>query len=141
MGKSTAKKSVLTRAGRVWKPWWLPLKPTPGDLGRWGEWVALRHLRKLGWDIVARNWRGWRGEVDLIAYDEPWLVFVEIKTGRRPSAWPPEDHVDWEKERKLDQLAFDFLLRYEIAHTPIRLDVIAVETSNFKDFNLRHYRG
>ena len=38
-------------------------------LGDWGEWVALQHLLKCGFDVIARNWKISRGEVDLIAYD------------------------------------------------------------------------
>jgi len=113
----------------------------PPELGRWGEWIALKHLRKLGWDIVARNWKSFQGEVDLIAYDGPFLVFVEVKTRRGPTSRPGEESVDWKKERKLDELAFDFLVCHEISKTPVRLDVIAVETKDLREFVLRHYRS
>ena len=102
--------------------------------------MALKHLRKLGWDIVARNWEGFQGEVDLIAYDDAWLVFVEVKTGRDRS-WPPEERVNWSKERKLDELALDFLMRYEVEETPVRLDVIGVETEDLRNYELWHYVG
>ena len=49
--------------------------------------------------------------------------------------------MDWKKERKLDELAFDFLVSHEISETPVRLDVIAVETADLKEFVLRHYRS
>ena len=120
---------------------WLRLQIAPRELGGWGEWVALKHLRKLGWDIIARNWKGSQGEVDLIAYDGPSLVFLEVKTRRSPTSWPPEESVDWKKERKLDELAFEFLLRHEIAETPVRIDVIAVETADLREFVLRHYKS
>ncbi len=106
-----------------------------------GEWIALKHLRQLGWDIIARNWKGSQGEVDLIAYDGPSLVFVEVKTRHSPTSWPPEESVDWKKEKKLDELAFDFLLRHELAETPVRIDVIAVETADLREFVLRHYKS
>ena len=137
---SRPRESVSTRSGRVWRPWWIAQEASPQDLGRWGEWVALKHLRKLGWDIVARNWKGYEGEVDLIAYDGPWLVFVEVKTGRG-GAWPPEERVNWSKERKLDELALDFLMRYEVEETPVRLDVIGVETGDLRNYELWHYVG
>jgi len=133
--------SVSIHSGRVHKPGWFPLQRDPRELGGWGEWIALKHLRKLGWDIVARNWKGFQGEVDLIAYDGPFLVFVEVKTRRGPTTLPGEESVDWKKERKLDELAFDFLLRYEISETPVRIDVIAVETPDLREFVLRHYRS
>ena len=137
----TSMGSVLIHSGRVYKPRWVPLQRDLRELGRWGEWIALKHLRKLGWDIVARKWKGFQGEVDLIAYDGPFLVFVEVKTRRGPTSLPGEENVDWKKERKLDELAFDFLLRHEIANAPVRLDVIAVETPDLREFVLRHYRS
>ncbi len=133
--------SVSIHSGRVYKPRWFPLQRDPRELGGWGEWIALKHLRKLGWDIVARNWKSFGGEVDLIAYDGPFLVFVEVKTRRGPTSWPGEESVDWKKERKLDELAFDFLVCHEISKTPVRLDVIAVETTDLREFVLRHYRN
>ena len=119
----------------------MPHQSASRELGRWGEWIALKHLRQLGWDIIARNWKGSQGEVDLIAYDGPSLVFVEVKTRHSPTSWPPEESVDWKKEKKLDELAFDFLLRHELAETPVRIDVIAVETADLREFVLRHYKS
>ncbi len=108
-------------------------------LGRWGEWLALRHLRSLGWDIVARNWIARRGEVDIIAFDEEFLVFVEVKTRlRSESSPPPEETVDLRKTRKLEQLAMEFLRRYELGDKPVRFDLIAVETQDLRSFELRH---
>ena len=120
---------------------WLRHPIAPLELGRWGEWIALKHLRKLGWDMIARNWKGFGGEVDLIAYDGPFLVFVEVKTRRGHVTRAPEERVDWKKERKLDELAFNFLVSHEISETPVRLDVIAVETTDLRGFVLRHYRS
>ena len=69
-------------------------------VGPYGEWLSLCHLRKLGWDIVARNWPTRRGEVDLIAFDDRCLVFIEVKT-RKPSLLPPEFSVDEEKSSEI----------------------------------------
>ena len=113
------------------------MKATRREVGEWGEWVALRHVRKLGWDVIVRNWQGHRGEVDLIAYDG----LVEVKTRRLPTALPPEDNVDRNKERKLEALAMEFTVRYEITDVPVRFDVIAIETRDLKDFRLRHRKA
>ncbi len=145
----TSMGSVSIHSGRVYRSFlysflkfrWLQHPIAPPELGRWGEWIAQKHLRKLGWDIVARNWKGFQGEVDLIAYDGPFLVFVEVKTRRGPTSLPGEESVDWKKEGKLDELAFDFLLRHEISETPVRIDVIAVETLDLRKLVLRHYRN
>jgi putative endonuclease len=62
-------------------------------LGRRGEELAAAHLRRRGFDIIARNHRTRYGEIDLIAFDGVTLVFAEVKTRHvrtpaRPSARP-----------------------------------------------------
>ncbi len=110
------------------------------ELGKWGEWMALRHLRGLGWDILARNWRSGRGEIDLIAYHKKELVLVEVKTRRgNPNQPLPETNVGSRKVRKLEQLAHDFTVRYEIQPCPWRFDVIAIQTVDFREYELFHF--
>jgi len=108
-------------------------------LGVWGEWVALRYLRRQGWDIVARNWKGKRGELDLVAFDDQFLVFVEVKTRQVPSPLTPEDQITKKKEMMLDSLISEFTMRYEVFDCPTRLDVIAIETRDMVRYQLRHY--
>lgn len=129
------------RRGRLGRPLGFTRNPGRKDLGAWGEWVALRHLRRLGWDVVARNWRGRRGEVDLFAFEGPFLVCVEVKTRRIPSALPPEDNIDDRKIRTLEALCLEFLLRHELEQRPYRFDLVALETPDFRSFALRHYVG
>ena len=87
------------------------------------------------------SWRGHQGEVDLIAYDGPSLVFVEVKTRRLPALLPPEENVDRKKQRKLEALATEFFFRYEVTDAPVRFDVIAIETRDLKKFRLRHWKN
>ena len=119
----------------------LRMKSPHLSLGRWGEWLALVHLRRLGWDIVARNWRTREGEVDLIAYDGPYLVFAEVKTRRlKPRADRSAQHnFNSRKGRKMEYLALSVCRRHALMDVPFRLDLIAIETSNRRDFALTHY--
>jgi putative endonuclease len=48
-------------------------------LGRYGEELALEHLCAHGFDLLARNYRTRRGEIDLIAFDGCTLIFVQVK--------------------------------------------------------------
>jgi len=110
-------------------------------VGRWGEWLALRHLRRLRWDVVARNWRtGW-GELDLVVFDEETLVFVEVRTRLQIGGIPPESTVDRRKEFQVESLGRDFMSRHELWEQPFRIDVIAIETPDGASFELRHSRG
>jgi putative endonuclease len=54
-------------------------------LGRLGEQAAAAHLERLGYAIVARNVRTRYGEIDLIAFGQDTLVFVEVKSRRARS--------------------------------------------------------
>ena len=56
------------------------------DLGRAGEQLALEHLERLGYALVARNHRTAHGELDLVVTDGEVLVFVEVKTRRATRA-------------------------------------------------------
>lgn len=127
--------------GRVgWLQAWLARRrKTP--LGAWGEWIALNWLLHLNWDVLARNWTTPRGELDLVARDRDCLVFVEVKTRLSGAISRPEDAVDDEKRDRLERLALGFLRRHELGETPIRFDLIAIETPDRRHFQLRHYLG
>jgi len=57
------------------------------SLGRRGERLAAEHLERLGYRVVARNYRTRFGELDLVATDEYVLVFCEVKTRRSGDPW------------------------------------------------------
>jgi putative endonuclease len=99
--------------------------------GERGEREALFHLRKLGYIIVARRWKTTKlwGDVDLIAWNDESLCFVEVKTRSRRDAISAESAVDKDKREMLQKMARAYLrgfpekLRGEI---PIRFDVVSV---------------
>ena len=96
--------------------------------GRRGEDLAYRHLRKLGYTVVARNYRprNGRGEVDLIAWDGPHLVFVEVKTRSREDFGSPESAVDAEKRRHILRAAEDYMRRAGHQGACARFDAVSV---------------
>lgn len=79
--------------------------------GRRGEDDAYSHLRKLRYVVVARNWRSPRqkGEVDMIAWDDDVLCFVEVKTRTSRDVKPAEAAVDHHKQRELRVMAREYL--------------------------------
>ena len=104
----------LTRLLRAW------LNRRLGDRG---EQVAARHLRALGWRILARGARVRCGEIDLIAVDGRTLVFVEVKTRRHGR---PSEAITLEKQRRLTVAAHRFARRHGLLDNPGRFDVVAV---------------
>jgi len=75
--------------------------------GRRGEDVAHRFLQKRGYTVVARNYRTRNrfAEVDLIARDGEFLVFVEVKSRATEEFGEPDRAVDAEKQRNLQRAA------------------------------------
>src|SRR5215831_16473459 len=71
--------------------------------GRSGEEQAYFHLRRLGYVMVARNWRSphRKGELDLVGWDADVLCFIEVKTRSTRDVKPAEAAVDQEKQRAL----------------------------------------
>jgi putative endonuclease len=96
------------------------------SLGQRGEALACRHLKRLGYVIVARGDRDRTGEIDLIAVDGGTVVFVEVKTRRSHEKGSPVDAVDHKKQRRLTRLALGFLKRHDLLESPARFDVVAI---------------
>ena len=95
--------------------------------GARGEEEVYFHLRKLGYTMVARNFRSprRRGEIDLIGWHEGILCFVEVKTRTARGLVPAEVAVDQDKQRDLRAVAREYLLRAD-ADTAYRFDVVSV---------------
>ncbi len=95
--------------------------------GRHGEDAAYFYLRRLGYVIVARNWRSprHRGELDLVGWDGDVLCFIEVKTRTAHDLKPAEAAVDEEKRRDLGAVARDYRRRVP-GDPPARFDVISV---------------
>lgn len=104
------------------------------ELGKRGEQAAVQWMKDTGYEILARNWRYRRAEVDIIARKEGLLVFVEVKTRRSEHFGAPEVFVRERKQRFLGSAAAAY--SSEIGHVgEIRFDVASVLFSG-KDFHL-----
>lgn len=119
------------------RAWWrnfrrflvrLPSDPSDSlSLGRRGEDLAVRALKKKDYRILARRERSRLGEIDIVARDGEVLVFVEVKTRRGPRFGTPVEAVDRKKQRKLTRLALAYSARRGWSESPIRFDVVGVE--------------
>ena len=94
--------------------------------GRWGEDLAATHYLRLGWQILDRNWRGDAGELDLVVSDGRTVVFSEVKTRRSDRYGPAAAAVGPDKQRRIRQLAIEWLRAHDVSGVPVRFDVVAI---------------
>lgn len=104
--------------------------------GMAAEEVAVRHLQKLGYAVVQRNFACKYGEIDLIARHGDDLVFVEIRSRHSLDAVDPIFSVDGRKRRKIIKAA-KFYLSTRMRQMPIcRFDVVIVTLGSSPDVNV-----
>ena len=100
--------------------WWRSVVP----FGRRSEIEGAAYLRSIGFRVIASGYRTRAGEVDLIAWDEAVLVFVEVKALH--SSMPPESAVGVRKQQRVIRAARSYLAQYRLHDTPYRFDILAV---------------
>ena len=120
---------------------------SPGiELGKLGEQYAAAYLEQLGYRLVAANFtlpvgRNLRGavvnaELDLVAYDQNTLCFIEVKT--RTSDWfaPPQVNIDLRKRRQIARAARAYLKLFELENQPFRFDAVTVVLTDLPQIEL-----
>lgn len=106
--------------------WLDALRSSPARLGKRGEEIAARHLKRRGYRIVARNFRAAGAEIDLIAIDHGTVVFVEVKARETLSAGAPAEAVDERKQERIRRAAQVYMSKNRLANHAIRFDVVAI---------------
>lgn len=122
-----------------------------GEVGRFGEDQAAEYLEKNGYEIVARNMKFGKLELDIVAENEDHIAFVEVKT-RTVNKFtgtgrfgPPSASVTYEKQRNTAAAARQYLREYDPGKFP-RLDVIEVyviraDDGTLKTDRINHLKG
>lgn len=95
--------------------------------GNYGEQLACEYLRKQGYKILERNYLIRGGEIDIVAMDYDYLVFVEVKTRwSHEYGLPVESITPW-KIKSLLKTAQFYLLKINWGDKPYRLDMVSVD--------------
>lgn len=90
------------------------------------ETVAAKHLERLGYRIVARNYRCRAGEIDLIARHGAYLVFIEVKYRADARNGYGAEAVDCRKQERIVRAARWYLMEKHIPENqPCRFDVVS----------------
>lgn len=99
------------------------------QVGSQGEDLAAQYLIDKGYDIVERNWRFSHAEIDIIAFQDDQLVFVEVKTRSYDYYGPPESFVDEKKVTLMADAAYRFM--DHIDHQgEVRFDIVSILLQN-----------
>jgi putative endonuclease len=104
--------------------------------GNKGEKLAAEFLQKKGFEVVARNYRFRRAEIDLIVRRDNWIIFVEVKTRSSSSYGEPEEFVDDHKTRNVFDAAEEYIYSTDW-HGHIRFDIISVKLGH--EIEIEHF--
>ena len=96
------------------------------ELGKKGEELALRFLKKRGYRIIENNYVCNMGEMDIIAKEKDTLAFIEVKTRTSTTFGPPQLAVNPTKQMQLSKVALYFLKEKGIEEMKARFDVVAI---------------
>ena len=103
------------------------------NLGKYGEKLALKKIRSLGYKYITRNYRCHLGEIDLIARDGDCLVFIEIKTRKGRSLSYAKEAIDQRKMRQISKVALAYMKANDCVDVRSRFDVVAVNINGDKE--------
>ena len=95
-------------------------------LGKLGEDLALKKIKRLGYKCIARNYRCPLGEIDIIAKDKDCLVFLEIKTRKGKSLGYAKEAINARKKRQLSKVALAYMKANDCCDVKSRFDVVAI---------------
>ncbi len=107
------------------------------DLGHWGEEKAAQYLISKGYSIMDRNWKLGKRDLDIVAYKNGEIVFVEVKTRRNDNFLRPEQAIDYKKSRSISY-AIKGYLNYHRINARFHVDVIAITGTNDEDCVINH---
>jgi putative endonuclease len=120
----------------------LPENSTRAERGRFGERIAARYCRRnLNYQIIARNWRYKRYEIDLICRDNEVLVFIEVRARKESALVSGYYSVDKRKKAGLELACKAFLRRMSYTPVHFRFDIIEVQLLRSGLGEPRHYQN
>ena len=111
-------------------------KRTSVEKGRAGEDTAASYLKKNGLSIIQRNFRWYGNEIDIVARDKKYIVFIEVKASSsknydHPLMWIPEA-----KQKRIIKASEGYLVSHKITVSPVRFDVLAIDRAG----NISHIK-
>lgn len=94
--------------------------------GKRSEIIAADYLKKKGYKILEVNYKNIVGEIDIIAKDNDYLVFVEVKARLSQKFGHPFEAIDERKQQKIHAVASLYLVKHGRYGTNCRFDAISI---------------
>lgn len=101
-------------------------------LGKLGEDLAFKKIQKMGYKCIARNYKCPLGEIDIIAKQKGYLVFLEIKTRKGRNTDQAKEAVTQRKKRQISKAALAYMKENDCCDVKSRFDVVAVSINQEK---------
>lgn len=108
-------------------------------LGRRGEDEAVKYLERIGYTILERNFLCRQGEIDIIALDKDYIVFLEIKARTSTEYGLPSESVTERKIKHMIKAIQYYLYKRHLEKANIRIDAIEVYVNGEK-YNINHIK-
>lgn len=102
------------------------------QFGKSSEAIAVKHLKKQKYKLLAQNYRTKFGEIDIIAKDKGTLVFVEVKARKSDQFGHPKGAVTYQKQKKIVRVALHYLKETGQSDVKARFDVVSILVKNGK---------
>ena len=103
-----------------------------------GEDIACAYLESKGWRILERNYFFEKSEVDIVAYDDTAIVFVEVKYRTSAKYGRPEEYVTEVKVEHVFKAAEAWMYERKMDGSPMRFDVIGILQENNQAPEIKH---
>ena len=109
------------------------------NLGQKGEDLAADHLEKSGYKILFRNWKWGKHEIDIIAENQDFIIFAEVKTRSNDFQMHPASAVTREKQKSIIWAANGYLQKFKVDKEG-RFDVITIIKTG-ESYQIDHIEG
>ncbi|MCL4478155.1 MAG: YraN family protein [Deltaproteobacteria bacterium] len=99
-------------------------------VGNKGEDAAVGFLKENKYKILDRNYRSKFGEIDIIAGDQKYTVFVEVRSKNTEFYGNAEESIVKKKKKRITLTAMTYIQKNHLENSPVRFDVVVINPDN-----------
>lgn len=109
------------------------------EIGNEGENLAAAYLESKDWLIIDRNYTFDKAEIDIVATDRNYIVFVEVKSRSNTYFGRPEEYVTPQKEQNIKKAAEAWVYERKMQTAVVRFDIISIVQEGIKAPKITHF--